>query len=43
MINFSRHSQRSIVIGYVGGGRCCDSGVCGAVGGSGIPSWTTKQ
>ena len=31
-----------VVIGYVGGGSCYDSGVFGAVGGSGIPSSITK-
>ena len=32
-----------VVIGYVGGGRCCDSCACGAVDCSGIPSGTTRQ
>ena len=27
----------------IGGGRCYDSGVCGFVGGNGIPSGTTRQ
>ena len=38
------HMYRFLVfIDFVGGGRCCDSGVCGAVDGSGISSWATKQ
>ena len=32
-----------VVIGFVGGGSFCDSGVCGADGGCGIPSGTTRQ
>ena len=32
-----------VVIGDVGGGRCYDGGVCGAVCGNGIPSGTTRQ
>ena len=32
-----------VVIGFVGGGSCCDSGVYGSVDCSGIPSGTTRQ
>ena len=32
-----------VVIGDVGGGRCCDSGVCGAVCGNRNSSRTTRQ
>ena len=32
-----------VVIGYVGGGSCYDSGVCGVVDSNGISSGTTRQ
>ena len=43
VLHFMHMFRFLVVIGYVGGGRCCDSGVCYAVDSSGIPSGTTGQ